>query len=157
MTECIVTRIADVRPHGENLSIVRTELNDHEVVANRRDDGSFRWEVGEPVVYVPEGMIVPEDVLKERGYWNDEKDKGFLDGKKGNRVKMRRFAGHESRGLLFKVEIPDDSMPECKPDKPYFVMRKSLVTENDPVENPIVNVDIGDDVREFLGIEPHGV
>lgn len=97
-----VAVINDVRPHGDNLTIVTVAGN--EVVANRKEDGSYRWEAGEVCVYVAEGSIIPDDVLKARGYWDDEKGKGLLEGKKGNRVKMRRFAGHESRGLLFKLD-----------------------------------------------------
>lgn len=99
--EVLVTKVDSVRDHGDTLTIV--SVGDHEVVANKHEDGTARWVAGEIVVYVPEGAIIPEDVLKERGYWDDVKEKGLLEGKRGNRVKMRRFAGFESRGLLFKV------------------------------------------------------
>lgn len=98
--------ISNVRPHGETLTIVSVIHNgeQYEVVANLQEDGTPRWKEGEVCIYVPENAIVPEDVLKERGYWNEEKNKGLLGGSKGNRVKMQRFAGFESRGLIFKVE-----------------------------------------------------
>jgi hypothetical protein len=67
MIQLLVTRVTDVRPHGDNLSIVT--VDGHEVVANRMEDGSFRWEAGEVCVYVPENTILPDEVLKERGYW----------------------------------------------------------------------------------------
>lgn len=132
--------IEDVRPHGDNLSIVTVAGN--EVVANRREDGSFRWEAGETCIYVPEGAIIPDDVLKERGYWDAEKDKGLLEGKRGNRVKMRRFAGHESRGLLFKVEKAGfmDAL-----DSGWFVRRGYNLHR----------IAEGDDLAEFLGITEH--
>ena len=98
----IVSKIDNVRPHGDNLTIVT--VGQHEVVANRKEDGSYRWEDGEICVYISEGSIIPDNVLQERGYWDYEKGRGLLEGKKGNRVKMRRFAGHESRGLLFKLD-----------------------------------------------------
>lgn len=98
----IIQTVASVEPHGENLSIVTTSEG-HKVIANRKEDGSFRWTAGEPVCYVSEGSIIPEDVLKERGYWDTEKDRGLLDGGPRNRVKMKKLAGFESRGLLFKV------------------------------------------------------
>lgn len=135
----IVYIITGVRPHGDNLSIVT--VGDNEVVANRKEDGSFRWEVGEKCVYVTEGSIVPDDVLIERGYWDDEKNKGLLEGKKGNRVKMRRFAGFESRGLLFKTvtnrgELPEDNVTIQRGDQTTIA-------------------EIGSDVSEFLGITEH--
>ncbi len=140
--EVKVTNVEAVRPHGENLSIVTVDGN--EVVANRRDDGSFRWTAGEPCVYIPENAIIPDDLLKERGYWNTEKDKGLLGGSKGNRVKMQRFAGHESRGLLFKVGLPGDNWTdERQPeDKPFWLDRGDAN----------LDVAIGDDVSEFFGI-----
>lgn len=130
-----VTRVQGIRPHGENLSIVT--VDGHEVVANRLEDGSFRWEEGEVCVYVPENAIIPEDVLKARGYWNEEKNKGLLGGSKGNRVKMQRFAGHESRGLLFKVERSPDANPSL------WLERGDEVWED---------IEVGCDVTEFLGI-----
>jgi hypothetical protein len=134
-----VTTIDDVRPHGENLSIVTVAGN--EVVANRKEDGSFRWAAGQACVYVPEGALVPEDVLKERGYWDDVKGKGLLDGNKGNRTKMRRFAGHESRGLLFAV----DTTGGDSEDYPYELTRGEAT----------LSVDVDHDVAEFLGITEH--
>jgi hypothetical protein len=135
-----VRTIADVRPHGENLSIVT--VAGHEVVANLKSDGSFRWRAGELCVYVPEGAIIPDDVLKERGYWDEEKDRGMLEGKKRNRVKMRRMAGHESRGLIFKVVRPEGNWPAVDI---WAVTRGN--------EQKIA--DVGDDVAEFLGIIEH--
>lgn len=98
----IIQTIASVEAYGENLSIVTTSEG-NQVIANRKEDGSFRWTPGELVAYVSEGSIIPDDVLKERGYWDFEKNRGLLDGGKRNRVKMKRLAGFESRGLLFKI------------------------------------------------------
>lgn len=137
--EVIVAKVDSVRPHGDNLSIVK--VGDFEVVASRKEDGSFRWTEGETCVYVPEGAIIPEDVLKERGYWDEEKNKGLLEGKKGNRVKMRRFAGFESRGLLFKTVTDRGDLPEG-----------SAAISNGSTTK-IVN--LGDNVAEFFGITPH--
>ena len=150
-----VVTVHSVKPLGENLSIVRVvfPIDAHEgleargiefkdVVANRREDGSFRWAEGETCVYVPEGAIVPDDVLKERGYWDEEKGKGLLEGKKGNRVKMRRFAGFESRGLLFKVQRANTGMT-------------AEYAEQITRGNQALRVTEGDDVAEFLGITEH--
>ena len=130
--EVLVTKVDAVRDHGENLTIVT--VGDHEVVANKQEDGSPRWTASEPVIYVPEGAIIPDDVLQERGYWDDEKNRGLLEGNKKNRVKMRRFAGVESRGLLFKVSDG------------YAIRGNSKI-----------EVTQGSDVSEFLGIVEHKV
>jgi hypothetical protein len=139
--------IEDVRPHGENLSIVT--VDGHEVVANRKEDGSFRWQKGEPCIYVPENAIIPDAILQARGYWDAEKGKGLLEGKKGNRVKMRRFAGFESRGLLFKVGHPGLSWDEeCPEGKIGWIDRENVDQES-------LWVGVDDDVTEFLGITEH--
>lgn len=139
--EVLVTKVDAVRDHGDTLTIVT--VGEHEVVANKREDGSPRWVAGEPVVYVPEGAIVPEDVLKERGYWDDVKGKGLLEGKRGNRVKMRRFAGFESRGLLFKV-VTHGAGPLNGDLAVFRGDDQIMVTE-------------GTNVMEFLGITEHTV
>lgn len=135
----IVQSIVSVEPYGENLSIVTTSEG-HKVIANKREDGSFRWSVGERVAYVSEGSILPEDVLKERGYWDfsEGKDRGLLDGGKRNRVKMKKLAGFESRGLLFRPEtiagMVDVQVTFKRGDKHSEAVRE------------------GDDVSEFFGI-----
>lgn len=146
-----VTTITDVRPHGDTLSIVTTD-DGHEVIANKREDGSFRWVKGEVCVYVPEGAIVPDDVLQERGYWDEAKGKGLLEGKKGNRVKMRRMAGFESRGLLFKVGSMGEDWTDDNKDPAVtgWILRESLGAGNDTRY-----VKLDDDVSDFFGITQH--
>ena len=140
----IIQTVESVEPHGENLSIVTTSEG-HKVIANRQEDGSFRWTAGEAVCYVSEGSILPEDVLKERGYWDTEKDRGLLDGGPRNRVKMKKLAGFESRGLLFKVL---ESQVYAEGEAEEFATCY-IVARGDEV---LTGVQMGDDVSEFLGI-----
>jgi hypothetical protein len=141
---CVVTKVVSVRPLGENLSVVTVEGIEHEIVANRHENGSFRWRVGEACVYVPEEAVVPEETLKQRGYWNEEKGIGLLGGKKGNRVKMRRFGPEEerieSRGLLFKVD------EASVPGELYVRL------DDSSIDAERKKVEFGDDVSEFLGV-----
>ena len=134
--QALVTKVDTVRDYGNTLTIVT--VGDHEVVANKHEDGTPRWKAGEPVIYVPEGAIIPEDVLKERGYWDFEKDRGLLEGGKRNRIKMRKMAGFESRGLLFKLDY--------HPEFGHHVTRRE---GRDLTRFPAKD---GDDVAEFLGI-----
>jgi hypothetical protein len=134
----IIQTVASVEPYGENLSIVTTSEG-HKVIANRKEDGSFRWTAGEVVCYISEGSIIPDDVLKERGYWDAEKDRGLLDGGKRNRVKMKKLAGFESRGLLFKV-MEGGAGP---------LNGDLWIVRGDQSSNMLT---LGDDVSEFLGI-----
>jgi tRNA-binding EMAP/Myf-like protein len=137
MIEARVVTIDSVRKHpdADRLTIVAVSGND--VVANLHEDGTPRWVEGELCVYVPENAVVPESVLKERGYWEPDAKKGLLGGSKGNRVKMQRFAGFESRGIIFKVEK--------KAYSPTF--SGGLYNGSEAIA-----VNVGDDVAEFLGI-----
>ena len=152
--------VTDVRPHGDKLSIVSVQdgADLREVVAGLKY-GLPRWEKDEIVVYVAEGSIVPEDVLRERGYWDDVKGKGELEGNRGNRVKMRRMAKFESRGLLFKTRRGSFMGVPI-----VFVDRKANGGGDAPRTDadtglPLavaLGVNVGDDVSAHLGITEHG-
>lgn len=142
----ILTTVNSVEPLGDNLSVVKVDGIDANIIANKTEDGSFRWAVGEVCVYVNEGSIIPEDVLKERGYWDDVKDRGLLDGGARNRVKMKKMAGVESRGLIFKTHSANVTIPVDGPeDAPvhYLVQRGQAFH----------SATVGEDVAEFLSIE----
>jgi hypothetical protein len=154
MIEAFITQVVSVRKLGNNLSVVKVQGTDNEIVANL-DNGSFRWSVNEPVVYIPEGAIVPDDVMQERGYWGT--DKGLLEGKKKNLVKMRRFGPDEdrveSRGLLFKVEGAHMLFNDRGINAEVFPVRRGdkLTTDIGWADGhpPIT---MGSNVADFLGL-----
>jgi hypothetical protein len=148
----IIQTIESVEAYGENLSIVTTSEG-NKVIANKKEDGSFRWTAGELVAYVSEGSILPEDVLKDRGYWDTEKNRGLLDGGPRNRVKMKKLAGFESRGLLFKVD--SHKVIENAGEEGRFidaVIRYDHHEDGMRSVGDIQEVKVGDDVSEFFGI-----
>lgn len=137
----IVTRVATVQLYGDTLSIVRLE-NGATCIANRKEDGSLRWGVGDLAVFVNENSVLTEDVMKERGYWNEEADRGYLGGNKRNRVRPRAMGPDSvvTEGLMFQVEpasVDDDNKPLT-----------GVVTRGDQK----ITVNVGDDVSEFLEI-----
>jgi len=135
----IIKKIVSVEPYGDNLSIIKTNDGD-EVIANRKEDGQLRWAVDDIVAYISVGSIVPEDVLKERGYWDEEKNRGLLDGGKRNRVKARKIAGFETKGLLFGA----DSFFSGENDVAVSFRRGSGYWSN--------VYDVGEDASDFFGI-----
>jgi len=141
-----ITTVKAVRLHpvAPRLSIVTLEGDFPEVVANLDDDGNLRWAPGDVVAYIPENAIVPEDVLKERGYWEEGKSKGMLGGSKGNRVKMRNFAGVESRGLIFRCEPPVIAL-----------LGDGDLVRGSGEEQITRTVRLGDDVGAFLDLEEY--
>ena len=61
-------------------------------------------QAGDLVAYIPEDAIVPEALVREMRLWDQEKGRGMLAGKKGDRVKAIRLRGIVSQGLLYPVE-----------------------------------------------------
>jgi len=64
-----------------------------------------QYNVGDRVIYVPEGAIVPECILAQIGL------SGKLAGKEKNRVKAIRLRGVISQGILLDFEIAN-TLPE---------------------------------------------
>jgi hypothetical protein len=149
--KAFVTKVVSVEAVGDTLSIVKVEGVEEGLVANRHENGNFRWHVDQWCVYIPEGATVPQDVLEENGYWEKGAKKGLLGGgSKNNRVKGRVFAknedgsgGYPSRGLIFHVNTTFANHAN-------WINRSSLSTP----ENPLgaCGVALGDDVTEFFGI-----
>ncbi len=75
--EVKVRRIDKVEDHpdADRLSIV--SILGYRAITNKLEDGSHRYAPGDLVVYVPEAAVVPEHLLKQYGYWDAEKDKGY--------------------------------------------------------------------------------
>lgn len=131
--EVLITPIDEVihHPDADRLSIIR--IGGYEAISQKNEDGSHRFEAGELVVYVPEGAVVPEHLLKQRGFWNQEKNVGMLAGSKGNRVKAIRLRGVLSQGLVWKLE-------------------RHGSTHVLDVEEKWKRVEAGENVAEWLGI-----
>lgn len=127
----IVEPVED-HPNADRLSIVR--IGGYLCISAKLEDGSHRYKQGDLVVYVPEGAVVPEYLLKP-GFWNEEKDKGILAGSKGDRVKAIRLRDIFSQGILFPVEYDD---------------RGSAILSG--ADGSYIFVKNGDDVAEHLGI-----
>ena len=89
-----------------------------------------QYKTGDLAVYIPEQSILPQWLVKELGL------EGRLAGKESNRVKAVKLRGVLSQGLIYPVG--DDGVV-LKPD-PY-----------DPGFRG-TQVQVGDDVTEFLGI-----
>jgi len=138
-----VHAISAVREHpgADNLTIVTVGDTGVELVANKKADGSWRYQPGDLAVFFPEGAVIPEATLRQMGYWDEAKGKGVMAGSKGNRVKMRRLADFPSPGALLKVER--QHWPEVGRDA--FLLWSDLRNEGREVAP-------GEDVQDFLGV-----
>ena len=62
-----------------------------------------QFQTGDQAVYIPEGSIVPQQLLEDMGLWDSETGKGKLAGPTGTRLKANRLRGIVSQGLLLPV------------------------------------------------------
>jgi len=101
---------------------------------------------GDLAVYIPEGAVVPEWLIRKLGLWDEKNEKGKFAGSKGNRVKAVKLRGIVSQGVLYPVSYIDAS---------------NTFTSQEMVDQPYVQgederigkaVEIFSDVTEFLGI-----
>lgn len=101
--EVLVRRVLNVvdHPNADRLSICT--IMGYEAITAKNEDGTHRFEPGDLIVYVPEQALVPHDLLKQYGYWDEAKDRGMLAGKQGDRVKIIKLRGVYSQGLVWPV------------------------------------------------------
>lgn len=103
-----VLPVRNVRNHpdADRLSIM--DVLGFVTISAKLEDGSHRYQDGDLVVYVPEGALVPEYLLKP-GFWKDDPEggpgKGILAGSKGNRVRAVKLRNVVSQGIVFPVEF----------------------------------------------------
>lgn len=97
-------------PDADRLSIIK--IGGYLCISGKVEntDGTLRhrYSVGDLVVYVPEGAVVPEYILRD-GFWSEKDNKGMLAGSKGNRVKAKRLRGIFSQGLLLGIDMEEPS------------------------------------------------
>lgn len=118
-------------PNADRLSIIK--IRGYAAVAGKNEDGSHRFAPGERIIYVPEGAVVPERHLKDRGYWNEAKGVGMLAGERGNRVKAITLRGVLSQGLVWKTEALDAETMVSAPVGDEGVTYKRIVNLGDNV------------------------
>ena len=139
--EVNVVKIDDVieHPDADRLTIVKIGL--YNCIANKHEDGSWRYQAGDLVVYIPEQAVVPEWLLKHMGFWKDESGKGMLAGSKGDRVKAIKLRGIFSQGILMPIVYEgtrnDGEVPTIETVESW------------------IGVELGQDVAEELGIKKY--
>lgn len=99
--EVLVEQVKNVRdhPNADRLSLL--DINGFTCISAKLEDGSHRYTDGDPVAYIPEGAVLPEWLLKELDFWDEENQKGRLNGSAGNRIKAMRLRGILSQGVIY--------------------------------------------------------
>ena len=140
---CPVVRVAAVEehPNADRLSLVRLEGLEYLCISNKLEDGSPRYRPGDFVVYIPSASVLPEWLLKEMGFWNEETGKGMLAGSGGDRVKPLKLRGVFSEGVLFPVTYD-----------PQHWAGNGLSLKTGPDPDDIMGDFLTDDVSDAMGI-----
>jgi RNA ligase (TIGR02306 family) len=134
-----VLPVRNVRNHpdADRLSIM--DVLGFVTISAKLEDGSHRYQDGDLVVYVGEGSVVPEYLLKP-GFWKEDPEggpgKGMLAGSRGDRVKAMRLRGVFSQGIMFPVQYAEGH------DRPFVTNERGTNIE----------VSEGGDVAEHLCI-----
>ena len=107
----------------------------YDAVSNNLPDGSPRFAVGERVVYVAEGCRLPENLLKEHGFWGmhpqKETEMGLLSGPGGDVIKPVTLRGQLSTGLLWKLPEDLSHLPDTTDVSDHFGITE-WIPEIDP-------------------------
>lgn len=103
--EVRVFRIDDVREHPNADRLTINRIKGYEAISNKLEDGSWRYQPDDLVLYIPEGAVVPEAILKTLNMWDAENGKGMLAGSKGDRVKAIKLRKVLSQGLIMPVDV----------------------------------------------------
>ena len=118
MTTARIHTIDAVKPVPKADRLLAYRVLGYDAVSNNLPDGTARFSVGERVVYVAEGSRIPENLLKEHGFWGMHPTKntemGLLSGPNGDVIKPVTLRGHLSTGLLWKLppelaHLPDNT------------------------------------------------
>lgn len=95
--EVKVVQLSEVIPHpdADRLDLAYIAGQDYQCVVAKG-----QHQPGDTLVYIPTGSIVPDELMKELGLWDQEKNVGKLAGSDFNRVTALRLRGRVSQGLL---------------------------------------------------------
>lgn len=131
-----VIRIDGIEPIEGADNIECAVVGDYRSVVLKR-----QFAVGQLAAYIPEGSVLPKNVLRALNMWNEEKQIGKLAGSKGDRVKAVKLRGQLSQGLLYPVDSGKD-------------IGHPFINVLDDLDNigSMVLVQEGDDLASELGI-----
>ena len=163
-----VLEVEGIRPHpnADNLTLVKLREHADELVANKLEDGSFRYRPGQLLTLLPVGAILPQWLLEEMDAWKVDpetgKGKGLLAGNRGNRVGSRKFAPlveggdrYESRGALRPVLAARDyarKVGDATVQPEIFYVLNPERAKAEGLSQGEMPVEHGTDVTDFLGI-----
>ncbi|MEK6886807.1 MAG: RNA ligase family protein, partial [Nanoarchaeota archaeon] len=131
-----VVKIDNVYNHPDADRLTIVEIGGYKCISNKLEDGSWRYQKDDLVVYIPEASVVPEWLMQKMGFWDADKKCGTLSGSRKNRVKAIRLRGIFSQGILYPVYKENENVIKITTEVGLTQYCK-----------------LGDNVAEFLGIQ----
>ena len=109
--EVKIVEIDDIVDHPNANRLTVVTIGGYTCIANKLDDGTWRYVAGDLVAYIPSQAILPESLLRLMGFWDDDAGKGFLAGPDGNRVHPIKLRGIYSEGVLLPIRAVREYCP----------------------------------------------
>jgi hypothetical protein len=107
-----IERVVSVEPRLDtnNPMDIVTIGSGEKNIANREQPDVPRDKVGDFVLALRPGLLLPESILRLNGLWDEEKGKGIsiMKGSKNNRTSIVKMAGMPSEVMLVRIERLDD-------------------------------------------------
>lgn len=94
----LVRRIRGIEPHPNADRIEFAIVDGYRSIVKK---GMYRE--GDLTVFLPPAAILPEEILRELGFWNHKENRGTLRGKNGDRVDTVKLCGHFSQGICYHI------------------------------------------------------
>jgi len=112
MSSCLIKRVktVDQHPEKEHLNIVCLD-DESQLVSMKLEDGTSRYKIGDLVVHIPHGAILPETLMRRLDVWDEEKGCGLLNGAQKNKIKRSKFSGIMSEGMLLPADETSITFP----------------------------------------------
>lgn len=93
-----IKRIRAIEPHPNADAIEFALVDGYRSIVKK---GQFQ--PGQLMVYLPEGALLPDELIQELGLWNEKTHMGKLGGPQGNRITAMRLRGELSQGIVMAV------------------------------------------------------
>lgn len=138
-----IAQVVDVNPHPtKDLDIVTLD-NGSQNVANRPAPNVQRYTRGDYAIVFEENLIFPEWLMRHLDLWNEEKNKGYMAGSKGNRTKGRNMDGISSNVVLCSIKYN-------KTQDDGGTNHKIIISEDDPLMQCSITTDDTDELNKQL-------
>jgi len=143
-----VVRIDAIEDHPNADALEIAKVRDFDCITRIGE-----YKAGDIAVYIPEAAVMPEWLLKRMGLWDEEKGKGKLAGKEGNRVKAVKLRGVVSQGLLYPVSWDDPDLSQGETvglprvdlsDGESYLLYDWNDVDIETIKSRCIDVDVGD-------------